>query len=141
MLQYIYLKCLDISVLFLFLENGPISAIGRLSLNDTINQEPQSHTDVQSRKQESDKNETTSCNHAHLTVSDTDAPLTDIVEVVESSSGVSESEPSLSSQPNIGGVPGTLSTVLSGESSGIGTGDKQQSEKRLKRKRKHHSHK
>ena len=116
-------------ILFLFSENGPISAIGRLSVNDNISQEPLSDTDGQSRDY-------------HVPESDTDAAQTHIhvAEVVESSIVVSELESSLSSQPNIG-VPFTLSTVLSGESSEIGTGDKQQSEKRLKRKRKHHSHK
>ena len=125
-------------VLLLFSENGPISAIGRLSVNDNTCHEAQPDTDVQSREQESD---TTSCTARddHVTVSDTDSPQTHIAEVGESSMLVSESELSLSSQANKG-VPGTLSTVLSGESSEIGTGDKQQSEKRLKRKRKHHAH-
>ena len=112
-------------VLFLFSENGPISAIGGLGVYDNTSQEQQPETD--------ETNYCTTCDD-HLTFSDIDVPQPHIAEIIESSRVASESEPSPSSKPRIG-VSGTSST------SEIGTGDRQQSEKRLKRKRKHHSHK
>ena len=112
-------------VLFLFSENGPISAIGGLSIKDNRSQEPQPDTD--------ETTSSTACDD-HVTFSDTDVPQPHIAEIMESRRVASESTPSPSSKPRIG-VSGTSST------SEIGTADRQQCEKRLKRKRKHHSHK
>ena len=121
------------NVLFLFSENGPISADG--SCHDNTSREPQPDTDVQSREPVSGIDQTTSCtaHDDHIPISDTNAPQPHLDEILKSNMVVSGSESSLSSQPFL--------TFVSGESSEFGTGDQQQSEKRLKRKRKHHSHK
>ena len=120
-------------VLFLFSENGPISANG--SCHDNTSREPQPDTDVQSREPVSGVDQTISCtaHDDHMPISDTNALQAHLAEVVKSSMVVSGSESSLSSKP--------FSTFVAGDSSEFGTGDQQQSEKQLKRKRKHHSHK
>ena len=115
-------------------ENGPISAIGSGYVETVQRQEPQTRTDEREPGTVETAFSTASVELEYGSNIDAPRPRP-TVQGAETSMVVPETEPSPSTQPSIG-VPSTFSTFLPGV-----TSDRQQTENRLKRKRKHDCHK